>query len=101
MAKWEKPLTLPLLGRLKISQSIRRPLPASPIQPVPTPPRGKGYLAGFFVAVYELLHLILRVCVVLVRRIVGIRIIGISDDGPIPILRIYIRRLNGRFATAL
>ncbi len=41
MAKWEKPLTLPLLGRLKISQSMSRPLPARPMQPVPMPPSGK------------------------------------------------------------
>ena len=39
-AKWLKPLTLPLLGRLKISQSISRPLPASPIEPEPIPPSG-------------------------------------------------------------
>ena len=39
-AKWLKPLMLPLLGRLKISQSISRPLPASPIEPEPIPPRG-------------------------------------------------------------
>ena len=39
-AKWLKPFTLPLLGRLKISQSISRPLPARPMQPEPIPPRG-------------------------------------------------------------
>ena len=41
MAKCENPLVLPLLGRLKISQSISRPFPARPMQPVPNPPRGK------------------------------------------------------------
>ncbi len=41
MAKCKKPLTVPLSGRLKISQSTSRPLPASPMHPVPIPPRGK------------------------------------------------------------
>ncbi len=40
-AKCEKPLLLPFEGRLKISQSISRPFPARPMQPVPIPPSGK------------------------------------------------------------
>ena len=59
MAKWEKPFTPPLLGRLKISQSIRRPLPASPDTAAADATERETDLAGFFIAIYEVIHLIL------------------------------------------
>lgn len=35
------------VGRLKISQSTRQPLPAKPMEPVPMPPKGKDISLSF------------------------------------------------------